>query len=97
MKTEQIIKTLQDYNDWRRARGKWDIDTFNEGESFFDSLTAYEIGLTLDAAIKRLQELEKELNYALGQVEGYEKANKMLTNIHIDTIRDLLPDEKGNE
>ena len=57
MKTEQIIKTLQNYNDWRRARGKWDVDTFNEGESFFDSVTAQEIGLALDAAIEQLLEL----------------------------------------
>jgi predicted RNase H-like HicB family nuclease len=57
MKTEQIIKTLQEYNDWRRARGKWDTDTFDEGESFFDSVTAHEIGVTLDAAIEQLQEL----------------------------------------
>lgn len=34
MKTEQIIKTLQEYNDWRRAKGKWDVDTSNKGESF---------------------------------------------------------------
>ena len=58
MKTEQIIKTLQKYNDWRRARGKWDVDTFNDGESFFDGVTAHEIGLTIDAAIERLKELE---------------------------------------
>ncbi len=59
MKTKQIIKTLQEYNDWRRARGKWDVDTFNEGESLFDTISAHEIGLTLDAAIKKLKELEK--------------------------------------
>ena len=58
MKTKQIIKTLQEYNDWRRARGKWDIDTFNKGESLFDTITAHEIGLALDAAIEKLQELE---------------------------------------
>jgi hypothetical protein len=57
MKTEKIVKTLQNYNDWMRARGKWDTDTFNEGESFFDSVTAHEIGLALDAAIEQLQEL----------------------------------------
>ena len=64
METEQIIKTLQEYNDWRRARGKWDIDTFNEGESFFDTITAHEIGLTIDAAIEKLQELKKERDKA---------------------------------
>ena len=57
MKNEQIIKILQEYNDWRRARGKWDTDTFNEGEIFFDSVTAHEIGLALDAAIGQLGEL----------------------------------------
>lgn len=58
MKTKQIIKTLQEYNDWRRARGKWDVDTFNKGESLFDTISAHEISLTLDAAIEKLQELE---------------------------------------
>lgn len=97
MKTKQIIDTLQNYNDWRRSRGKWDVDAFNAGESLFDTITAHEIGLTLDAAIERLQELEKELNHTLGQVEGHKKANKMLTKIHIDTIRDLLPWEVSSE
>ena len=59
METEQIIETLQDYNDWRRARGKWDVDAFNAGESLFDTITAREIGLTLDAAIEKLKELEE--------------------------------------
>jgi len=58
MKTKQIIKTLQEYNDWRRARGKWGVDTFNAGESLFDTITAHEIGIALDAAIEKLQELE---------------------------------------
>ena len=70
MKTEQIIKTLQEYNEWRRARGKWDVDTFNEGKSFFDSVTAHEIGLTIDAAIEKLQELKKERDEAIGIVKG---------------------------
>lgn len=69
MKTEQIIKTLQDYNDWRRARGKWDVDTLNEGESFFDSVTAYEMGLTIDSAIERLQALEKERDQAREEIK----------------------------
>jgi predicted nucleic acid-binding Zn-ribbon protein len=94
MKTEQIIKTLRDHNDWRRGVGKWDN---GEKANYFDTMSAYELGQTIDAAIERLQALEKELNYALGQVEGYEKANKMLTKTHINTIRDLLPWEKGNE
>lgn len=59
MKTKQIIDTLQEYNDWRRARGKWDVDTFNEGKSLFDTISAHKIGLTLDAAIEKLKELEK--------------------------------------
>jgi len=58
MKTKQIIDTLQEYNDWRRSRGKWDVDTFNAGESLFDTISAHEISLTLDAAIEKLQELE---------------------------------------
>ena len=64
MKTKQIIDTLQNYNDWRRARGKWDVDTFNEGESLFDTITAHEIGLALDAAIERLHKLEQERDQA---------------------------------
>jgi hypothetical protein len=59
MKTKQIIDTLQEYNDWRRSRGKWNVDAFNAGESLFDTITAHEIGLTLDAAIEKLKELEK--------------------------------------
>jgi hypothetical protein len=59
MKTEQIIKTLQEYNDWRRSRGKWDVDAFNAGESLFDTISAQKIGLTLDAAIEKLKELEE--------------------------------------
>lgn len=58
MKTEQIIKTLQEYNDWRRSRGKWEIG------SIFDTITAHEIGLTIDAAIEKLQTLEKERDEA---------------------------------
>ena len=57
MKTKQIIDTLQEYNDWRRARGKWDVDAFNAGESLFDTISAHEIGLALDAAIGQLGEL----------------------------------------
>jgi hypothetical protein len=64
MKTEQIIKTLQEYNDWRRSRGKWDVDAFNTGESLFDTISAQKIGLTLDAAIEKLQTLERERDEA---------------------------------
>lgn len=67
MKTEQIIKTLQEYNDWRRARGKWDVDTFNEGKSFFDSVTAHEIGLTIDAAIEELKFSESKLRLVVAR------------------------------
>ena len=59
MKTKQIIDTLQEYSDWRRAKGKWDVDAFNAGESLFDTITAHEIGLTIDAAIEKLKELEE--------------------------------------
>ena len=90
MKTEQIIETLQEYNDWRRARGKWDVDTFNEGESFFDSVTAHEIGLTIDAAIERLQTLEKERDEARREAEN--------VRIFLDTgVYPVLPWEKGGE
>ena len=65
MKTKQIIETLKEHNDWRRARGKWDVDAFNAGESLFGTISAHEIGLTIDAAIKRLQTLEKERDEAI--------------------------------
>jgi hypothetical protein len=64
MKTKQIIDTLKEYNDWRRAKGKWDVDAFNAGESLFDTITAQKIGLTLDAAIEKLQTLERERDEA---------------------------------
>jgi len=56
MTTEKIIKTLQDYNNWRR-------DKINTKE-YFDTKTAHELGLTIDAAIERLQTLEQERNEA---------------------------------
>ena len=48
MKTEQIIKTLQEHNDWRRGKGKW------------SKISSHELGLTIDAAIERLQYNEKK-------------------------------------
>ena len=57
MKTEQIIKTLQEHNDWRRGVGKW---TDSEKANYFDTISAYELGQTIDAAIERLQTLEDE-------------------------------------
>ena len=93
MKTEQIIKTLQNYNDWRRARGKWDVDTFNEGKSFFDSVTAHDIGLTIDAAIERLQTLGEERD------EARELAVKLREYYEGEPEfpEDLFPWEKGAE
>lgn len=76
METEQIIKTLQEYNEWRRARGKWDVDTFNEGESFFDSVTAHEIGLALDSAIEQLQELSGKRWLIKHYERIYDESNK---------------------
>ena len=89
MKTEEIIETLRDYNDWRRAKGKWNTGNIKDIESFFDTTTALEIGLTIDAAIKRLQELEKErdearreafelrdYSYKFDKVLPWEKNNK---------------------
>ena len=70
MKTEQIIDTLQEYNDWRRSRGKWDVDAFNAGESLFDTISAHEIGLTLDAAIEQLHKLEQERDQARQDLQG---------------------------
>ena len=92
MKTEQIIKTLQNYNDWRRARGKWDTDTSNEGGSFFDSVTAHEIGVALDSAIERLQTLEMERDQARQEAETFKEI------CGFRELRDsFLPWEKGNE
>ena len=62
MKTEQIIKTLQEHNDWRRGKGKW---SDSEKADYFDTISAHELGLTIDAAIERLQTLEQELNFYL--------------------------------
>jgi hypothetical protein len=90
MKTEQIIKTLQEYNDWRRSRGKWDVDAFNAGESLFDTITAHEIGLTLDAAIKRLQTLEQEQERA--KVRAYWRDVKWDHKFPYK-----LPQEKGSK
>jgi len=56
MTTEKIIKTLQDYNNWRR-------DKINTKE-YFDTKTAHELGLTIDAAIERLQTLKQERDEA---------------------------------
>lgn len=91
MKTEQIIKTLQEYNDWRRVRGKWDTDTFNKGESFFDTTTAHEIGLTIDAAIKQLQELERERD------EARREAVKFRDSYEGRLDWDFFPWEEGSE
>jgi len=54
MKTEQIIETLREHNDWRRGVGKW---TDSEKVNYFDTISAYELGQTIDAAIEQLQEL----------------------------------------
>jgi len=62
MKTKQIIKTLQDYNDWRRARGKW---SDSEKANYFHTIPAYELGQTIDAAIEKLHKLEQERDEAI--------------------------------
>jgi len=54
METEQIIKTLQEHNDWRRGVGKW---TDSEKVNYFNTISAYELGQTIDEAIEQLQEL----------------------------------------
>ena len=66
MKTEEIIKTLQDHNDWRRGVGKW---TDSEKANYFDTISAYELGQTIDAAIERLQTLEDERDQARHEAE----------------------------
>ncbi len=60
MKTKQIIETLKEFNDWRRGKGKWSC-----GSDYFDTISAYEIGNTIDAAIERLQTLEQERDQAV--------------------------------
>lgn len=57
----------------------------------------YNAEMLLQHLLLRYEEIEKELNHTLGQVEGYKEANEMITKIHVDTIRDLLPWEKGTE
>jgi len=90
MKTEEIIKTLQDHNDWRRGVGKWDN---GEKANYFDTISAYELGQTIDAAIEQLQTLEKERDEARRSAE---------TLIKMWIPRELrygfpLPWEDGNE
>ena len=94
MKTKQIIKTLQEYNDWRRSRGKWDVDAFNAGESLFDTITAHEIGLTIDAAIERLHKLEQERNQAR-QLASYRR-DYVCSFLH-HLRKNKFPWEKGSE
>ena len=92
MKTKQIIDTLQEYSDWRRAKGKWDVDAFNAGESLFDTISAHEIGLALDAAIERLQTLEKERDEAREAAVGVRGYCQAFTGLHRK-----LPWEEGTE
>ncbi len=91
MKTEQIIKTLQEYNDWRRARGKWDLFG-GEGETLFDTISAHEIGLTLDAAIERLQTLEQERDEAREEAEIVRALYSNATG-----VTGTFPWDKGSE
>jgi len=58
MKTEHIIKTLQEHNDWRRGKSKW---SDSEKAVYFDTIIAGEIGQTIDVAIERLQTLKQEI------------------------------------
>jgi hypothetical protein len=90
MKTEQIIKTLKDHNDWRRGVGKWDN---GEKANYFDTISAYELGQTIDAAIERLQTLEQERDEARNEATLYRNACYALN----DKDCELLPWEKGNE
>jgi hypothetical protein len=47
MKTEQIIKTLQEYNDWRRGKGKWSCGA-DCGSDYFDTISVQTIGQSVD-------------------------------------------------
>jgi len=58
MKTKQIIDTLQEYNDWRRGKGKWSCGA-DCGSDHFDTISVHTIGHTIDAAIEKLKELEE--------------------------------------
>ncbi len=71
MKTEQIIDTLQEFNDWRRGKEKWSC-----GSDYFDTISAYEIGNTIDAAIERLQTLEQERNEARQELKRHLQINR---------------------
>ena len=76
MKTEQIIKTLQAHNDWRR-------DKINTTE-YFDTISSHEIGLALDAAIERLQTLEKERDEAR-YIASYWRNPTKISDIKMET------------
>ena len=73
MKTKQIIDTLQEHNDWRRGKGKW---SDSETADYFDTITAYELGLTIDAAIERLHKLEQERNEARQELKRHLQINR---------------------
>ncbi len=89
MKTEQIIKTLQEHNDWRRGVGKWDN---GEKANYFNTMSAYELGQTIDSAIERLQTLEQERDQARQEAETFKEI------CGFRELRDgFLPWEKGNE
>jgi len=68
MKTEDIIKTLQEHNDWRRGIGKWSDREWYKA-NYFDTISPYELGQTIDAAIERLQTLEMERDEARHEAE----------------------------
>ena len=89
MKTEQIIETLREHNDWRRGKGKWDN---GDKANYFDTISAYELGQTIDAAIERLQTLEQERDEA--RLEA-----KLLRNNWVprELRKGFLPWEKGGE
>ena len=89
MKTEQIIETLREHNDWRRGKGKWDN---GDKANYFDTISAYELGQTIDAAIEWLQTLEQERDEA--RLEA-----KLLRNNWVprELRKGFLPWEKGGE
>jgi len=89
MKIEQIIKTLQDHNDWRRGVGKWDN---GEKANYFNTMSAYELGQTIDAAIERLQTLEKERDEARQEVKTIIKMW-----VPINFRKSFFSLEEGNE
>ena len=79
MKTKKIIDTLQDYNDWRRGKGKWSC-----GSDYFDTISAHTIGHTIDAAIERLHKFEQERDEARN-IANYWRNPTKISDLKMET------------